>query len=133
MNPNDGPSRWTLARACSPALLAALLGMGGCFGPGLGAGFDAPDPGARLHAVAQTARTNDRDNIPRLIDELDSDDPAMRMLSIRTLERLTGQTLGYDHTQPAFLRKEPIERWRTWLAQQGQASQNAPSAPGAPR
>jgi len=34
--------------------------------------------------------------------------------TIRALERLTGQTRGYRHSDPAPVREEAIERWVLW-------------------
>jgi hypothetical protein len=104
-----------------PALfnLAALALMGGCAGPGLSEGFDAPDPGARLHAIKDAARSNDRTAIPRLVSLLDSDDPVVRMLSIRALEQMTGQTLDYDYAATMLERKSGIGRWNAWLVGEG--------------
>src|SRR5207237_1315387 len=59
-------------------------------------GFDSPVSDARLEAIGEAARTRDPAAIPHLIEMLESDDPAVRMASIRTLELITGQTLGYD-------------------------------------
>ena len=81
-------------------------------------GFDSPEPGARLYAVAAAARTGDREAIPSLVALLESDDPAVRMLSIRTLERLTGQTLDYDHAAPEWKRRDAVGRWIDWYRSQ---------------
>jgi hypothetical protein len=50
---------------------------------------------------------------------LDSDDPAARLVAIRALERITGQTLGYDHAGPEHERRLAVERWMEWEARQG--------------
>jgi hypothetical protein len=96
----------------------ALVGVvAGCeFGPGLSAGFDSPDPGARLHAVGETVREGDRGGLDELVDELESDDPAARMLSIAALERMTGERLGYEADGPESERAEAVERWRGYVA-----------------
>lgn len=113
------------------ALAAAGL-LAGCAGPGLEAGFDAPDPGARLHAVQAAARDNDRRAIPQLVVMLDSDDPAVRMLSIRTLERMTSQTLQYDYSAPLAERRAAVARWNQWLRDQGMAPSAIPADADAP-
>ncbi len=84
----------------------------GCAGPGLEAGFDAPDPSARLHAVVEAGRTGDKSKIPQIVNLLDSDDAAVRILSICVLERLTGDTLGYDYAKPRSERMEAVRAWR---------------------
>lgn len=79
-------------------------------------GFDAPSEVRRLDAVVAAAAADDRrpETIRNLIRQLDSFDPAMRMLSIRTLERMTGQTLGYDHAAPEWARSLAIDKWVAW-------------------
>lgn len=104
------------------AASGAALGASGCsFGPGLSAGFDAPDEGAKLHATAEAGRAGDREAIPELIEGLESDDPAVRMLSIGSLERLTGERLGYGFADPEGDRQAAVQRWRAWRADQEDA------------
>jgi hypothetical protein len=79
-------------------------------------GFDAPSEVRRLDAVVAAAADDDRspETIRSLIEQLDSFDPAMRMLAIRTLERMTGRTLGYDHAAPAWARDLAVDKWVAW-------------------
>lgn len=77
-------------------------------------GFDAAAPEGRIPAIIDAARTADRDAIPDLIGQLDSDDPAVRMFAIRALERITGLTLGYDHAAPERDRRHAVDRWTAW-------------------
>lgn len=79
-------------------------------------GFDAPSEVRRLDAVVLAAASDDRrpETIRSLIEQLDSFDPAMRMLSIRTLERMTGQTHGYDHAAPEWARSLAVDEWVAW-------------------
>jgi hypothetical protein len=93
-------------------------GVGGCASPDKAVGFDEPDPHARLRAVQRAAASGDRSSIPALINLLSSDDAAERMLAIRSLESMTGQTLGYDHAAPPEARREAAGRWAAWYAQQ---------------
>jgi hypothetical protein len=52
---------------------------------------------------------------------LESDDPTTRVLALRTLERLTGETMGYDpHAEP-FEREDAVARWSDY-ARGGAAS-----------
>jgi hypothetical protein len=41
------------------------------------------------------------------------------MLSIRSLEKRTGETLAYDHAAPHWQRIEAYNRWLDWLENQG--------------
>jgi hypothetical protein len=104
----DGTMRIALGLA-----LAGLLGAtSGC--RQVPQGFESPEPGERIHAVTDAARTRDESSIPHLITLLRSDDPLVRMTSIRTLELLTGQTLSYDHAGSEASREVAIQRWVDW-------------------
>lgn len=91
----------------------------GCAGPSDAVGFDEQDPGARLRAVQDAATTKDGTKVDELIELLASDDPAERVLAIRTLERITGETKGYDHAETPQSRREAIERWAVWYVAKG--------------
>jgi len=73
--------------------------------------FDSAVPESRILATAEAARKENLDSIPHLIEGLESDDPAVRFMSIHTLERLTGQTHGYRHYDPIREREEAVDRW----------------------
>jgi HEAT repeat protein len=90
----------------------------GCANPDSAVGFHEKDPAARLRAIRQAAAAQDRSAIPGLIGELESDDPAERFLAIRALERITGQTQGYDHAAGSAKRQEAVRRWGVWYSQQ---------------
>ena len=61
--------------------------------------------------IERAMRTSDRSAIPKIIQQLDSDDPAVRLLAISALERLTGETRGYRYDDPRYLRDSAIHRW----------------------
>lgn len=92
-----------------------LAGLGGCI-PSEKTDFDAAGPSKRLDAIVR-ASGNDADpqSLPRLVEQLDSQDLAARMLAIRALENRTGTTLEYNHTDPEWKRQESIERWIKYL------------------
>ena len=50
-----------------------------------------------------------------LVEQLSSNDPAARLLAIRSLERLTGETFGYEHAGPEWARREAIGRWVSYV------------------
>jgi hypothetical protein len=110
------------------AWCAITVCLGGCSLPEQRADFNSVDPQERTLATLKAAETGDRAAIPQLIQQLASDDPALRMLAIRTLERLTGQTLGYEHAAPEPQRREAIVRWRDW--QRAADSQGNPPVSG---
>ena len=91
-------------------VLAVVLG--GCAQPP--GGFDSPVPAERLNAITEAAAERDRGSVPDLIRMLSSDDPLVRLASIRSLERITGQTLGYDHAAPSGERWEATKAWVDW-------------------
>lgn len=98
-------------RAPLACLLAALAA--GCI-PRDRAGFDAVGPAHRLDAVVLAADASDRESLRGLIQTLDSDDPAARLLAIRALQKRTGQTLGYRYTDPPWRRAPAIQEWIDW-------------------
>lgn len=106
-----------LSRAPAILLSVGLWSLWGCQGPAP-RGFDSPEPGKRIEAAARAAETGDRTAVRPLISMLDSDDPAARLVAIRALERITGRTLGYDHASPEAQRREAVERWISWEAEQ---------------
>ena len=103
--------------------MGLLVAISGCATPP--GGWDSPEPAARLQAIADAARAGDGTAIPHLIESLANDDPVVRMASIRTLEQLTGQTLGYDYAAPDWQRRDKIAAWVDWYRLQG------PNNPGA--
>ncbi len=96
------------------------FGPFGCSWPR--ASLDSPDPGSRIDAIADAAARRDESAVPALIGLLDSDDPAVRLASIRALERITGQTLGYEHAAREPERREKIELWVRWYEERRASS-----------
>jgi HEAT repeat protein len=81
-------------------------------------GFESPEPADRVTAAAEAARVGDQDAIPHLIEMLEEEDPLVRMMAIRSLEELTGQTLGYEHAGPRAERQAAVDRWTEWYRAQ---------------
>jgi hypothetical protein len=106
--------------------LGLLIVVPGCASPP--GGWNSPDPAARLTAINDAAKTNDRSAIPHLIESLQHDDPVVRMWAIRTLEQMTGQTLGYDYAAPEWERRDRIAAWVDWYKGAGRASDNVDRA-----
>ena len=76
------------------------------------------DPGIKIPAIKKAVREKDKSVVPRLVEELSSDDPAVRFYAIEALEELTGETFGYQYFQDEDGRKPAIEKWKKWLADQ---------------
>ena len=113
------PILWSLA--------PVALWLPGCSLPGQEVGFESPDPQARLLALREAAASGDRNAIPHIIGMLDSDDPGMRMLAQTTLVRMTGETMGYDHSARESERREAIDRWIEWWESQPADPSNGPA------
>ena len=75
----------------------------------------ANEPEGQVLGILEATRDADASAIPQLVALLDSDDPLVRMLSIRSLERLTGRTMGYRHDLPPTERSEAVGRWVRWV------------------
>lgn len=96
--------------------LTAVCGCGGA-GPHV-KNLSDPDPAAKIPAIKQKVRENDRTSTEQLVKELSSDDPAVRFYAIEGLRRLTGETFDYYYYQDEDQRKPAIEKWNQWLASQ---------------
>jgi hypothetical protein len=95
-----------------PIGLVLLLDLAGCAPPVSRGGFDAPDSASRAYAIERAAGQRDLTKLQSLVEQLDADDPLVRMMAITTLERLTGQTHGYRHYDPPEAREPAIQRWQ---------------------
>ncbi|MEM9374425.1 MAG: hypothetical protein AAGA55_12355 [Planctomycetota bacterium] len=129
-----------MPHASEQRAIAVFLGIGvatlnpGCL-PTERAGFDAASPSRRLDAIIQAAGPrSDPATLARLVEQLDSQDAAARMLAIRALEARTGTTMGYTHTDPEWKRQEAIDRWISSLEKGGSVpdtvAEPSPSAGG---
>lgn len=89
-----------------------------------------PDPQVNIAGIREMVARKDRSKLPALVDQLDSDDPAVRMYAIHALETFAGQRFGYEYYFDDEQRKPSLARWREWLKQQQGQGQPQPS-PGA--
>ena len=104
----------------SRSRIVAAVGIalfGGC-GHGPGSVHDR-DPADKIPAIARAAANGDRSAIPQLIEDLASDDAAVRFYAIDGLKSLTGQDFGYRYYDDDEQRQPAIARWQKWL-QEGQ-------------
>jgi len=99
----------SLARAALVGT-ACIGSLSGCV-PTEPVSLQARDPVKRMEAIVDAAEEHDRSQIPGLVKLLDSDDPATRMLAIRSLEQITGETHGYDHAAPRYERDKAVDEW----------------------
>lgn len=91
---------------------ACAAGAGGC-GTAVAPSFDDPTPEARIGAIAASKSGSD---LPRIVENLSSDDAAVRLAAIAALERRTGQTLGYRFDDRLPAREAAVGRWRDAVA-----------------
>jgi hypothetical protein len=91
--------------------IAAALAQTSCGPPAIDGGFDSANPAAKMYAIEYAARDGDRAAVMSIIEQLSSDDPAVRLLAIGALQRMTGETYGYHHYDPSWKRQEAIELW----------------------
>lgn len=94
-------------------LVLLMLSLVGCGPKASEGGFDSDNPAAKLYAIRQAGESKDLSNVPRLVELLDHDDPAVRMMTIKALDKLTGERLGYNPYQSPSERREAIARWET--------------------
>ncbi|MEQ9617443.1 MAG: HEAT repeat domain-containing protein [Phycisphaerales bacterium] len=95
-------------------LILASLACAGCSLPPSETSFDSRDPKARSMAAIEAAASGDDRAVPGLISLLDSRDPGLRLIAAEALERITGETMGYDATAPILEREAAIDRWVDW-------------------
>ncbi len=69
------------------------------------------NPASRLYAIHRAAATGDEAAVPALVESLDHDDPAVRMMAINALERLTGTRMGYDPYAGPVARRQAADAW----------------------
>jgi len=97
-------------------LVATCLLTCGCV-PREGQSIGAVDPLNNIPAIQRAAAEKDEKAVPALVDQLNSDDPAVRFYAIEALRRITGQTFDYVYYDEMDERKPAMERWRHWLKQ----------------
>ena len=85
--------------------LALLIGAAGCGGPdwkrlSVYERLQHSDPAARLWAVVEVGRSKDAKAVGYLVDRLTDSEPEIRMFAFTSLEKITGQSLGYRCYDP---------------------------------
>ena len=104
-----------------------FVGPGGCTEPTGPRTIANPDPAVKIPAIKQAVIDDDRAAAAAMIDNLDSDDSAVRLYAIEGLRRLTGQDFGYVYYAGRAERDPAIEKWKQWLREQhpqGKSSDN---------
>jgi len=100
-------ARWAVVGA---AVMAAALA--GCAAPPASqGGFDSDNPAAILYAIRRAGDQRDAAAVPDLVACLDNDDPAVRMMAIGALDRITGTRMDYDPYAEPEQRQVAAQRW----------------------
>lgn len=99
------------------AFILILSGCSGYTGPRSVAN---EDPAVKIPEIRKAVGRGDKSVLPQLVNDLDNDDPAVRLHAINGLRTLTGEHFDYDWTQnDRVLRRPAIEKWQTYLAEHG--------------
>lgn len=100
-------------------LLSLGLLIGGCVHPRAPLTVTDNDPSIKILAIKKAVREKDLRVAPQLIQDLENDDPAIRLYAINGLEQLTGQRFGYETYAPDAQRHTAVQKWRQWLTESG--------------
>ncbi len=104
-----------MARIAVPFMCGVVLLVGACAAPPPRNDFSTPDTASRIESIETAARVDDASNMRRIVEQLDSDEPAVRLKAISALESLTGVTNGYHYDDPPSMRRYAIERWVAYV------------------
>lgn len=114
------PHSIRILAAAAVLACGVAAGPGGCVHPRGPRVIESPDVNVKIPAIKKIARDQDRGAAPKLVTELESDDPAVRFYAIGALHRMTGQDFGYDyHEDDDEQRRPALDRWKQWLADEG--------------
>jgi HEAT repeat protein len=82
---------------------------------------DLRDPSStrRVQAVSEVRRQRAAEHVPALIELLDDEDPAVRLVAGAALVDLTGRDTGYRPQADPAERRRQVEDWRRWWAATG--------------
>jgi len=94
-----------------------LVLAGGCARP-TGRGLADDDASFKIPAIKSAVAAKDDKAIPQLVEDLESDDSAVRFYAIEGLRRLTGETFDYLFYDDEADRRGPVEKWKEWLSEQ---------------
>jgi len=126
--PRTALARTPLVRAVACGIVVGGVGgLGGCV-PDPPSTFQSLAPNDRLDAIVEASGRTDHESLLGLVEQLDSDDPAARVLAIAALRKRTGKNFGYESADPAWRREPAVQQWREY-AESGAGTPDG-SAPG---
>lgn len=88
-----------------------------------------PDPTIKIPAIKDAVRRDKMSDVPQMVHDLNSDDPAVRFFSIYGLRKLTGEDFGYHFYLDEEERKPALTKWNEWLEKSGRLAKQ-PAASG---
>lgn len=106
-----------------PLVLCVVLASASCGGPQ--ASSSSVSPVERVLAAGKTGKGATEIPLKDLIVMLDDADPAVRLVAINQLERRTGETRGYRHYDPFWVRARAVDRWQAWLESGGEEASSS--------
>ncbi len=83
----------------------------------------------RIREIRRIDASGDASSVSLLVQRLDDGDSAVRFAAIITLERITGERLGYRYGASSVDRGEAVGRWRAYVEDRA-AGQRALTIPG---
>jgi hypothetical protein len=90
----------------------------GCQAPRGPVSINSDDPDLKILAMKQDVNRKDARDVPTMVDDLESDDPAIRFYAIQSLRRLTGDDFGYRFYEDDDQRAPALAQWQAWLMHQ---------------
>ena len=134
------PMRCSVQGLSPVAVVLVLAGLGGCAVDAFKPDYASANPGNRTAAVEATMRRyrpdleapftppyddpRFREDLQWLVVMLQSDDPAVRFVSIEALASLVGERHGYDAADPLPERAVAVQAWTDWLVDEGLATRS---------
>jgi HEAT repeat protein len=97
-------------------ILVAVGLLAGCYSPEP-ASLGSDSAATAVPAIKDAAAHDDHRAVPRLVQFLEDNDPAIRFAAINALHRITGQTFDYRYYDDEMQRKAAVLRWQQWLKQ----------------
>ncbi len=101
-------------------------GAGGCSEPTGPRSVASEQLTVKIPAIKEAARARDMTAAPQLVEDLDSDDAAVRLYALEGVRKIAGgQEFGYAYYADVERRRQAVKKWREWLQQQGAATRPA--------
>ncbi len=120
--------QWQFSITSTAIICTVVLATTGCFRREP-ITIDSPDPAGRIPAMKLAAERSDRQVLDRLVEDLDSDDAAVRFYAIESLRRITGETFDYRYFDDEHSRAPAIARWREFVRSNAAGAVTRPSTP----